>query len=99
MVAQYADACNLIVADPDQAAHKLEVLRSHCDDLGRDYGAIEKTMQARAQVFQDADAFLRLAERYAALGIEHIHFGGLGPDVPATIRRFGEEVAPRIRDL
>ncbi|MBI5161863.1 MAG: LLM class F420-dependent oxidoreductase [Micrococcales bacterium] len=99
LVAQYADACNLIVSGPDEAAHKLDVLRRHCDDLGRDYDAIEKTVMGRAVAFEDPAAFVALAERYAALGIEHIHLGGLGPDVPATIRRFGDEVAPRIRDL
>ena len=99
LVAQYADACNLIVSGPDEAAHKLEVLRRWCDELQRDYDAIEKTVQARAKVFEDADAFVALAEQYAALGIEHLHFGGLGPDVPGTIRRFGDTLAPRIEGL
>ena len=42
LVAQYADACNLVVRRP-QTAHKLDVLRAHCDDVGRDYDDIEKT--------------------------------------------------------
>jgi F420-dependent oxidoreductase-like protein len=41
LVAQYADACN-IIGSPE-SAHKLDVLRKHCDDLGRDYDTIEKT--------------------------------------------------------
>ena len=41
LVAQYADACN-IFASPD-AARKLDVLRAHCDAVGRDYDEIEKT--------------------------------------------------------
>jgi F420-dependent oxidoreductase-like protein len=41
LVAQYADACN-IFAGPD-AARKLDVLKQHCDTVGRDYGQIEKT--------------------------------------------------------
>jgi F420-dependent oxidoreductase-like protein len=41
LVAQYATACNLFGAA--DAGHKLEVLRSHCDSLGRDYDEIEKT--------------------------------------------------------
>jgi hypothetical protein len=47
-VARYADACHL----PDlpgtryevDLGHKLDVLRRHCDDAGRDYGRIEKTV-------------------------------------------------------
>ncbi len=42
MVAQYAQACNLF--DSPDLAHKLEVLRGHCDALGRDYDEIEKTV-------------------------------------------------------
>jgi alkanesulfonate monooxygenase len=41
LVAQYADACN-IAAGP-AAEHKFDVLRRHCDDVGRDYAEIEKT--------------------------------------------------------
>jgi alkanesulfonate monooxygenase len=41
LVAQYADACN-IFAGPE-AGHKLDVLREHCERLGRDYAEIEKT--------------------------------------------------------
>jgi alkanesulfonate monooxygenase SsuD/methylene tetrahydromethanopterin reductase-like flavin-dependent oxidoreductase (luciferase family) len=41
LVARHADACN-IFARPE-AAHKLEVLREHCEREGRDYDEIEKT--------------------------------------------------------
>ena len=42
LVAQYADACN-IFARPE-LAHKLDVLREHCEREGRDYDEIEKTV-------------------------------------------------------
>jgi len=41
LVARYADACNLFPT-PD-LAHKLEVLRAHCEAEGRDYDTITKT--------------------------------------------------------
>lgn len=41
LVAQYADACNLSYGP--HTAHKLDVLRSHCDAVGRDYDDVEKT--------------------------------------------------------
>ena len=41
LVAQYADACNLGVSS--KTGHKLDVLRGHCDAVGRDYDGIEKT--------------------------------------------------------
>ena len=44
LVARYADACNLTDSfDPSFYRHKLDVLRRHCEEVGRDYDAIEKT--------------------------------------------------------
>ena len=44
MVAQYGDACNLFAfGGLDQLGHKLDVLKSHCDAVGRDYAEIERT--------------------------------------------------------
>ncbi len=44
MVAEYGDACNLFWNAGDSVVkHKLDVLRQHCDDVGRDYDEIEKT--------------------------------------------------------
>jgi F420-dependent oxidoreductase-like protein len=42
LVAEYADATNLFPV-PD-LARKLDVLRQHCDEAGRDYDAISKTV-------------------------------------------------------
>jgi F420-dependent oxidoreductase-like protein len=44
LVAQYGDACNLFARmGNDVLKHKLDVLRSHCEALGRPYEQIEKT--------------------------------------------------------
>jgi F420-dependent oxidoreductase-like protein len=44
LVAQYADACNLFARiGLDEIRRKLDVLRRHCDAVGRDYAEIEKT--------------------------------------------------------
>lgn len=73
LVAQYAQACNLFGAPGDEALatvkHKLEVLRGHCDALGTDYDAIEKTMLYQGDPTGDTDAFLTDMERYAELGM------------------------------
>lgn len=100
LVAQYADACNLIVADVDSAKHKLGVLREHCERLGRDYAAIEKTIQASGtEAFDHPDAFVREMERYAAVGIEHVQLRVGGPDTVASVEQFAEKVAPRLTQL
>ena len=46
-VAEYGDACNLFAADIDLLKHKLDVLKKHCKEVGRDYEEIEKTSLAR----------------------------------------------------
>ncbi|MEO9151450.1 MAG: LLM class F420-dependent oxidoreductase [Lapillicoccus sp.] len=100
LVAQYADACNLIVPDAETLAHKLEVLRGHCDALGRDYDAVVKTVQGpQGNPLDDPDAFLRLAESYAALGVTHIHCRPITPDPAAHVVEFGERIAPRLADI
>jgi F420-dependent oxidoreductase-like protein len=43
MVAQYADACNIFDIGLEGISHKLDVLRNHCERLGRDYDTIAKT--------------------------------------------------------
>ena len=43
LVAQYADACNIFEMALPDIEHKLDVLRGHCTDVGRDYTEIEKT--------------------------------------------------------
>jgi alkanesulfonate monooxygenase SsuD/methylene tetrahydromethanopterin reductase-like flavin-dependent oxidoreductase (luciferase family) len=42
IVAQYADACN-VGGDTATIKHKLEVLKQHCENVGRDYNQIRRT--------------------------------------------------------
>jgi alkanesulfonate monooxygenase SsuD/methylene tetrahydromethanopterin reductase-like flavin-dependent oxidoreductase (luciferase family) len=44
LVAQYGDASNFM-GDLDTMRHKLDVLRRHCEAIGRDYDSILKTME------------------------------------------------------
>ena len=61
LVAQYADACN-IIGDASTVADKVGVLERHCNDVGRDPAEIEVT--ALTTVTEDAtvDAILGEAE-------------------------------------
>ncbi|MGW2091023.1 LLM class F420-dependent oxidoreductase [Promicromonospora sukumoe] len=104
LVAQYGQACNLFGAAGDEGlervAHKLDVLREHCDRLGTDYDAIEKTMLYQGAENTDPDAFLKDMERYAKLGISLV---GLMPTpyenpVPWATRLV-EDVVPRLSEV
>jgi hypothetical protein len=74
LVAQYGDACNLFETTPDKVTHKLNVLRRHCDEVGRDYNAITKTVlyQGSLLLNGDVDGFVAEMAEYARLGIETV---------------------------
>jgi F420-dependent oxidoreductase-like protein len=99
LVAQYADACNLFGESPEVVGHKLDVLRRHCDDLGRDYDTIEKTMIAMGDPLADTDAFLASMAEYAALGIELVTLVPGGDDPVAWTTEACERVLPRLADV
>lgn len=73
LVAQYGQACNLFGAPGDEGIaavrHKLDVLRGHCDTVGTDYDAIEKTILYQGATTSDPDDFLRQMQAYRELGI------------------------------
>lgn len=56
LVARYADACNFTDSfDPAFYRGKLDVLRRHCDEVGRDYDTIEKTASFTVRRDDDVD--------------------------------------------
>ncbi len=78
LVAQYADACNLL-AFGDNAAltHKLDALKRHCDDVGRNYDEIERTMLAPFNAGMSGITVADVIENcrvLARLGIQHVIF-------------------------
>src|SRR6476620_3042127 len=80
LVAQYADACN-IFGNADEVAHKVEVLRRHCDDVGRDPNEIEVTAMYRDLPRGAAvDDVVRGAEAFAKVGVSTLVTGAMGDD-------------------
>jgi F420-dependent oxidoreductase-like protein len=99
MVAQYADATNLFGASGPEIAHKLDVLRRHCDDVGRDYDTIQRTAMAGLDPVSEREAFLARMEEFAAQGIELVTLQPVGPDPVAWTNEVLDTVAPVVRDL
>jgi F420-dependent oxidoreductase-like protein len=97
LVAKYAEACNLFSSGTDEIAHKLDVLRGHCDAAGRDYDTITKTMLARTNP-ADVDAAVEEMRQYAKLGIDTVIFVPSGDPVAYT-QRLGGELAARLEEL
>jgi alkanesulfonate monooxygenase len=100
MVAQYADACNLF--DSPDLPRKLDILRQHCDDLGRDYATIAKTVMCPIDPGPDGenvDAILAHLKELAALGVEHVHSRGLDGSRTDWLEIIGERIIPEISQL
>ncbi|MEV7429333.1 MULTISPECIES: LLM class F420-dependent oxidoreductase [unclassified Nocardioides] len=95
LVARYADACNLFGEGPDVVSHKLDVLRRHCDDVGRDPDEIEKTVVLGAGL-DDLDGLVATLEQYAALGISLVTLSPTGDDPVAWTTELVERVLPRV---
>jgi F420-dependent oxidoreductase-like protein len=54
IVAKYADACNLF-GSPETVRKKLDILKEHCETVGRDYDSILKTKLAAIVVDDNSD--------------------------------------------
>ena len=97
MVAQYADACNLFPGP--ELERKLDVLRGHCSDLGRDYDEIQKTVMTPMDPGPDGanvDDILKSLRGLADLGVQHVQ--APIPDVASLrpLEIIGEKIIPEI---
>jgi F420-dependent oxidoreductase-like protein len=99
-VAQYADSCNLFPGPEVQ--HKLDVLKKHCDDVGRNYDEIEKTATVRfdlgdrnERVGETIDELTRLHE----LGFSVGHGGLRNAWDTAKFDVFAKEIVPAVEAL
>jgi F420-dependent oxidoreductase-like protein len=89
-VARWADHWNYSGGDPGELRHKLEVLRRHCADVGRDVDEI--VVSASVSLFDGVPAGLRAADDMAAAGAHRAILGlplpdrsGLLPDLVAAL--------------
>jgi F420-dependent oxidoreductase-like protein len=98
IAAQYGQIVNLMTADPDDAAHLLDVLRRHCDAAGTDYDAIEK--QVMGSRLDPASAqFWPTMERFAALGVDLVVFGVRSGRQVESVETLAADVVPRLTEL
>ena len=95
LVATYADACN-IIGDAETVAHKVGVLRGHCDAVGRDFEQIEVT--ALIGVGDDAgpDAIVEEAEKLRAAGAQAIVVRATGPAPSQWLEETWGPIVPRL---
>ncbi len=103
LVARYADACNLFAhAGAAELERKLGVLHRHCDELGRDYDAIERTTlgtvqlgagrQSRADVIRWCRELAQVGVQQAIVNLPNVH--EIRP-----VEQLAAEVIPALSEL
>jgi F420-dependent oxidoreductase-like protein len=100
LVARYADACNLFdIPDGGRTVrHKLEVLAGHCEDVGRPYEAVEKTLSTRLEAGESSDEFVGRCRAAVALGIQHVAVVTPGPWTPERLATLAAAI-PTLREV
>ena len=112
LVAQYADACN-VFGGPEAVHRKFEILRAHCDAVGRPYDEIERSnLQSidlaagepsdvrHAGATRPESAPDRLVERFGDLsdaGVQHVILSPHQVD-PARLEAIGA-IVPQVHAL
>jgi F420-dependent oxidoreductase-like protein len=97
LVAQYADACNLFSGRDE--ARKLDVLRQHCEAVGRDYDTIYKTVYYWFDASRGPQRIIDELGALAELGFDAA-IGGVTDVWDITpLEVIGEEVIPVVADF
>jgi F420-dependent oxidoreductase-like protein len=99
LVAKYADSCNIISLDLAQLSHKLDVLRQHCANEGRNYDEIEKTAQTRFDLGANGENVEQTIEhlhKLSEIGFEVAHGSLRNVTDPRQLEFMGERIIPAI---
>ncbi|WP_406640431.1 LLM class F420-dependent oxidoreductase [Amycolatopsis sp. WGS_07] len=99
-VAQYGDICNLMPGS--DLPRKLEVLKQHCEDVGRDYSEITKTAAVRLDTGENGEKTGQLLDelgRLSELGFSVATGWAHGVPDPAVLERFATDVIPAAEKL
>jgi F420-dependent oxidoreductase-like protein len=98
LVAQYADACN-IYGPPETVRAKLAILRGHCDALGRNYDAIEKTTLGTVDLQpgkMTVREVLDQCKTLADLGVDQVIYNLPNVHEIDVLHTFGKEIIPAV---
>jgi F420-dependent oxidoreductase-like protein len=103
LVAKYADACNLFTfMGNDELARKLEVLKGHCEDVGRDYVEIEKTALGQVRLGEggmSAADVIEMCQGLANIGFDTFIFSMPNGYEISPIEIIGKEVIPAVAEF
>ena len=105
LVAKYADGCNLF-GDPETQQQKLNILKRHCNEVGRSYTEILRTANSRITVTTDGkDGSLTPAQALQQIralgeaGVQLVNFSMPNVATLEPLEIFGHEIIPAVADL
>jgi F420-dependent oxidoreductase-like protein len=101
LVAKYGDATNLFsFGGPGMIQSKLEVLKRHCDEVGRPYEQIEKTSLGSFDMRKTSAAeVIAQCRALADVGIQHAIFNFENVQEISPLELFGREVIPAVAEF
>jgi F420-dependent oxidoreductase-like protein len=100
LVARYADACN--IKPSPEIPRQLDLLRRLCDEVGRDYDAIEKTAPVGFDVGEDGSRAGEVVDKLrwlAGMGIQSVFGWVVGVDRITPLEVMAREVIPAVAEL
>jgi F420-dependent oxidoreductase-like protein len=100
LVAQYADACNLFVRmGEEELNRKLDILKEHCKEVGRNYDDIEKTALHQVDPNFSAKEVIEELKKMKNLGFSQIMIGIPHMENNDPVKRIAEEVIPQVAKI
>ncbi|MBA3947454.1 MAG: LLM class F420-dependent oxidoreductase [Herpetosiphonaceae bacterium] len=101
LVAQYGDACNLFARVGDDTLRgKLDVLKQHCEDVGRPYEEIEKTALDQVNLnTMTTQQFVDTCRDLSRLGFQHLIVSMPNVQELTPLETFGREIIPAVAEF
>ena len=84
LVAQYADACN-VFGDLETIKHKFDVIKQHCEAVGRDYNSINRTSTTFCSIADtDEQAMAQISDAMRTMFADRVSGGLLAVPIPSA---------------
>lgn len=118
LVAKYGNACNLQLGTPlpgfpewlrdryqnrkEHLIRKLEILKMHCNQVGRPYDEIERTVLGTIKLAPDAmtsDEVVKLCRELADIGIQHVIFNMPNTHKIEILEKFEKKIIPKVSEF
>jgi F420-dependent oxidoreductase-like protein len=90
IVAKWADHWDALRTEPEAWKHKEEILRSHCEAIGRDIREITKSSHIMTPPDADPKALADQAAEYFATGLDMVIFSLRSPFDPRMVQPLAE---------